>query len=87
MNMISVQLPPVQTENYVDVDLTVNGKKQRFKYRVEVFKWADWVSPRESRAEGIRRMISNYDPSWQLVEIGAPSEISVPLMFRLRSSN
>ena len=87
MSAISIQLPPVHTDNYVDVDLTVNGKKQRFKYRVEIFKWAEWCSPTESKAEGIRRMISQYDPSWQLVEIGSPTETTVPLMFRLRGKN
>jgi len=87
MSTVAIQLPPVHTESYVDVDLTVNGKKQRFKYRVEIFKWADWCAPTEPKAEGIRRMINNYDPSWQLVEIGSPTETTVPLMFRLRGMN
>ncbi len=84
MNMIAIQLPPVQTDNYVDVDLTVNGKKRKFKYRVEIFKWDEWCSPSESKAEGIRRMINAYDSNWQLVEIGSPTDTTVPLMFRLR---
>ena len=85
MSSIAIQLPPVQTDDYVEVDLTVNGKKRRFKYRVEIFKWDEWCSPAETRAEGIRRMIKAYDPGWQLVEIGAPTKTIVPLMFRLKN--
>jgi len=36
----------------------------------------------EERATGLKRMIMNYDPAWQLMEIGAPTAIDVPLMFR-----
>ncbi|MEX1137819.1 MAG: hypothetical protein WEB33_02900 [Bacteroidota bacterium] len=82
MSTIFIQLPPVQSDNYVDVDLTVNGKKQQFKYRVEIFKWSDWCAPAETKADGIRKMINNYDRNWQLVEIGAPTDATVPLMFR-----
>lgn len=83
---LAIQLPPVRTDNYVDVDLTVNGRKQRFKYRVEIFKWEEWCSPTEPKAEGIRRMINAHDPGWQLVEIGSPTETTVPLMFRLKKN-
>lgn len=82
MSTISIQLPPVHTDNYVDVDLTVNGKKQQFKYRVEIFKWSDWCTPTETKVDGIRKMIGQYDRNWQLVEIGAPTDFTVPLMFR-----
>lgn len=85
MSTISIQLPPVHTDNYVDVDLTVNGKKQQFKYRVEIFKWSDWCTPAETKADGIRKMIGKYDQNWQLVEIGAPTDVAVPLMFRKKT--
>jgi len=87
MSTIFIQLPPVHTDNYVDVDLTVNGKKQQFKYRVEIFKWADWCAAAETKADGIRKMIGQYDPNWQLVEIGAPTDSTVPLMFRKKQSH
>lgn len=82
MNTVSIQLPPINTESSVEVDVTVNGHKQKFKYRVEVFRWQDWCSPSESRAEGIRKMLSHVDRQWQLMQIGSPTETTVPLMFR-----
>jgi hypothetical protein len=47
-----------------------------------VFRWEDWCRPSEHRAEGLKRMITAYDRAWQLMEIGAPTAVDVPLMFR-----
>lgn len=82
MNTVSIQLPPINTESSVEVDVTVNGHKHQFKYRVEVFRWQDWCDPTESRAAGIRKMLAHYDRQWQLMQIGSPTETTVPLMFR-----
>ena len=82
MTPISIQLPPIEAEGYVDVDVTVNGKRKEFKFRVAVFEWADWLKPAEPRAEAVRRMVASYDKNWQLLQIGSPTEQSVPLMFR-----
>jgi hypothetical protein len=82
MNTVSIQLPPINTESSVEVDVTVNGHRQRLKYRVEVFRWEDWCGPTETRAEGIRKMLAQYDRHWQLMQIGSPTDATVPLMFR-----
>jgi hypothetical protein len=82
MSTVSIQLPPIETDDYVEVDVTVNGKRKRFNYRVEVFRWEDWCHPWEERAEGLKRMITAYDRAWQLMEIGTPTALDVPLMFR-----
>lgn len=86
MNAVSIHLPTLPVENYVEVDVTVNGKKRHYKYRVEIFEWEKWCPPGETRAVGIRKMLESYDPRWQLVEIGSPTETAVPLMFRKRQS-
>ncbi len=79
---IPIDIPPVDTENYVEVDVTVNGFKKQFKYRVELFRWREWCSPSEARVEGLKRMITAYDKHWQLMQIGMPTETVIPLMFR-----
>jgi hypothetical protein len=80
--MIPIDIPPVDTENYFEVDVTVNGHKRQFKYRLEIFHWRDWCRPSEERVEGLKRMINTYDKNWQLMQIGVPTETVIPLMFR-----
>jgi hypothetical protein len=82
MTPISIQLPPIEAEGYVDVDVTVNGKRKEFKFRVAVFEWSDWQKPSEPRAEAVRRMVASYDKNWQLLQIGSPTDKTIPLMFR-----
>ena len=80
--MIPIDIPPVDTDNYVEVDVTINGHKRQYKYRVEVFRWRDWCQPTEPRVEGLKRMINTYDKNWQLLQIGMPTETVIPLTFR-----
>ena len=82
MQTVSIQLPPIEAEGYVDVDVTVNGKKKEFKFRVAVFEWSEWTKPSEPRAETLKRIVASYDKNWQLLQIGSPTETSIPLMFR-----
>ena len=80
--IIPIDIPPVDTENYVEVDVTINGQKRQIKYRVEIFQWRDWCRPSEERVEGLKRMIATYDKNWQLLQIGMPTDTTIPLTFR-----
>ncbi len=80
--IIPFDLPPVDTENYVEVEVTINGKKKQYKYRVEIFHWRDWCRPPEERVEGLKRIVEAYDKDWQLMQIGMPTDTIIPLMFR-----
>ena len=82
MATVSIELPPVEAENTVEVEVRVNGKKRLLSYRLEVFQWQEWCRPREHRAECLKRMISSYGSEWQLMQIGTPTEQAVPIMFR-----
>ena len=85
--VIPIDIPPVDTENYVEVNVVVNGHKRQFKYRLEIFHWRDWCQPTEERVEGLKRMINAYDKNWQLMQIGMPTETVIPLMFRQVAQN
>ncbi len=85
--LIPIDIPPVDTENYVEVNVVVNGHKKQFKYRLEIFHWREWCGPSEERVEGLKRMISAYDKNWQLMQIGMPTETVIPLMFRQVAQN
>ena len=80
--IIPIEIPPIDAEKYAEVEVTINGHTKHFRYRVEVFQWRDWCRPTEERVEGLKRILAGYDPQWQLMQIGMPTETTVPLMFR-----
>lgn len=82
MATVSIELPPVEAEKTVEVEVRVNGRKSLLSYRLEVFNWGEWCRPKERRAECLKRIISSYDRQWQLMQIGTPTEKIIPIMFR-----
>jgi hypothetical protein len=82
MATVSIELPPVEAENTVEVEVRVNGKKSLLSYRLEVFHWGEWCRPQERRADCLKRIINTYDGQWQLMQIGTPTEQIIPIMFR-----
>jgi hypothetical protein len=82
MPAISIQLPAVEADQQIEVEVKINGEKKSYHYRVEIFAWEQCHDPAEERAKCLQRMIQGYDPHWQLLQIGAPSEKSIPIMFK-----
>ena len=82
MAQICVPLPPLDGPRAVDVELTVDGVKQSFHYRVETLMWADYEAL--PKVAALQRFLDGHDAGWQLVAIGVPSEASVPVLFRYR---
>ncbi len=39
MPSISIQLPAVEADQQVEVEVKINGKKKTYHYRVEIFAW------------------------------------------------
>lgn len=65
----------------LQVEVTADGTRHLMEYRIETVTWGSDVTP-EERAEEIRKFLANYDPSWSLVQIGAPGDGVVPITFR-----
>ena len=82
MATVVIELPPVEAEKTVEVEVRVNGTRSLLSYRLEVFHWGEWRRPRERRAECLKRIISSYDRKWQVMQIGTPTEQIIPIMFR-----
>lgn len=82
MAQICVPLPPLDGPRAVDVELTVDGVRQSFHYRVETLMWADYGTL--PKVEALQRFLDGHDDGWQLVAIGVPAEESVPVLFRVR---
>ncbi len=69
MANLTIQLPVFDAEHKIEIDVTINGKKKRLHYRVELF---DWSSSEEAtdKASCLKQMINTYDPNWQVVQDG-----------------
>jgi hypothetical protein len=86
MATINIQLPVIDAEQSVEIEVKINGKSQRYHYRVEILKWEQCES-KENKAECIKTMVSNYSKEWQLLQIGMPTEEEIPIMFKQSSRN
>ena len=80
MAQICVPLPPLDRPRSVDVELTIDGVRQSFHYRVETLMWADYAAL--PKASAVQAFLEAHDPEWQLTSIGVPSEESVPVLLR-----
>ena len=40
MPTISIQLPAIEADQQVEVEVKLNGQKKKYHYRVEIFAWA-----------------------------------------------
>ena len=81
MSVINIQLPAAEGDQIIEVDVKINGEKRKMHYRVEIFSWEE-CEKEEEKAECLKKIIQHYDKDWQLVNIGSPSEKTIPLMFK-----
>jgi hypothetical protein len=82
MREIALSIPTLESEQNIDIEVKINGKRRSLHYRVEIIAWEDVSRPAEEKADVLRRVIRGYDKDWQLVQIGAPTEKTIPIMFR-----
>ncbi len=82
MSQICVPIPPIDQTRTIDVDVVIDGQKQRVQYRVETLEWPE---DNPSRVEALREFIASHGEEWLLVQIGTPTAERVPVMFRLRA--
>lgn len=81
---ICIQVPDMDNHKVIEVEVKINGEKKRYNYRVELFDW-NGERTTEDRVRFMREMIRNYDPNWQLYQIGTPTEKHIPIMFRQKA--
>lgn len=82
MAEVVIQLPELNSKDRIEVECRINEKKQVLHYRVEIFAWEDCNEPVADRALCLKRLVENYDPNWQLQQIGAYTDKTVQVMFR-----
>lgn len=94
MKDICIPIPHFGEHQIAEVEVTVNGKKQKFNFRVESFDWDGEVNSSEANLadteEKIRKLrenIETYDKDWQMVQIYTPSTGAkhIQVLFRQKS--
>ncbi|MCP4154225.1 MAG: hypothetical protein GY757_41245 [bacterium] len=82
MKEVTLQIPTLDTEQNIEIDVRINGRKQTIKYRVEIVDWEETENSTEDKITVIKKVIREHDKGWELVQIGAPTQNNIPIMFR-----
>lgn len=84
MREVVIQIPAIDAEQNIEIDVKINGRKKTMKYRVEIISWETNETIREDRVAQLRRVIKAHEPDWELIQVGAPTKDNIPIMFRKR---
>ena len=85
MKEIVIQIPTLEAEQNIEIDVKINGRKRTMQYRVEIVSWETGGNGTPDRVSILQRVIKEYDKAWELIQIGAPIRDSIPVMFRRKS--
>ncbi len=83
MSQICINVPRLKIHQTINLEVTIDGKKQVMNYKVESFPWTDELDPIE-RIDVLRSFINDYKDEWDLVQIGPPDDHLIPVMFKQR---
>ncbi|MEQ8241240.1 MAG: hypothetical protein RIA69_18645 [Cyclobacteriaceae bacterium] len=82
MGIIGIEIPQLNEEQDIEVEVRVNGIKKQYNYRVEIFYWDECPFSTDNRVECIRQLINGYDKNWDLAHIGLPTDDYIPITFK-----
>ena len=81
MLQLSVPIPNITGRQDIEIDMTVNGKKQRMHFMIEVYPWDTCQDQEDNRINCIRQLVNDYGKEWTIYDIGIPTDNYVPLTF------
>jgi hypothetical protein len=82
MSIIGIDIPQLNEEQDIEVEVRVNGIKKQYNYRVEIFYWDQCDAPADDRVACIRSMVNGYASEWDLTHLGMPTDDYIPITFR-----
>lgn len=82
MKEVVLQIPTLEAEQNIEIEVKINGKKRKIIYHVEIVAWNDEDDSTADKISVLRRVIKQYDKDWDLIQIGAPTTEKIPIMFR-----
>lgn len=84
MREIVILIPDLEPEQNVDIEVSINGRKRKLQYRVELIGLEGSGAAPDDKVTILKHKIAEYDKDWELVEIGTPYKENIPLTFRRR---
>lgn len=87
MREVIIQIPTLEAEQNIDIDVRINGKNRTMHYRVEIIDWKDEEETTEEKISVLRRVIDEHEKDWELIQIGAPIRNNIPITFRKRKES
>jgi hypothetical protein len=96
MNELNIPRPLFQDHQVAEVEVTINGKKKRYSFRVESFPWVeegDGQKPLEKigetalKIQRLKESIEQYDKDWEIFQIYTPAPCSryIQVLFRKKT--
>jgi len=82
MKEITLQIPVLEAEQNIEIDVRINGRRQVMKYRVEIVEFEADAEQKNDSVALLKQVIREHDPDWQLIQIGAPLDHKIPVTFR-----
>jgi hypothetical protein len=82
MKEITLQIPVLEAEQNIEIDVRINGRRQVMKYRVEIVEFEADAEQKADQVSLLKQVIREHDPDWQLIQIGAPLDHKIPVTFR-----
>ena len=82
MKEVVIQIPTLEAEQNVEIEVHINGKKIKKRYRVEIIAFEEEEDTSEERIAVLKRVIKEHDKDWKLVQIGLPEENRISVMFQ-----
>ncbi len=97
MKELCIPVPDLGDSQAADIELTINGKKMKYQFRIETFPWDtedelsavnDKTSTSLARIHRLKSSIENYDKNWELIQIYNPAEHAkyIQVLYRKRNS-
>ena len=81
MLQLAIPIPNIKGKQEVEIEMTVNGQRQKMHFIIEVFQWEECELDTDNRIDCIRELVHNYGDDWMIYYIGVPNENHVPLTF------
>jgi hypothetical protein len=82
MREVVIQIPTYEAEQNIEIDVHINGKKIKKRFRVEIISFEEEEDTSEERIAVLKRVIKEHDKDWKLVQIGLPAENRISVMFQ-----
>jgi len=82
MREVVILIPEIEPEQNVEIEVNINGKKRTIRYKVELLNWESNDVPPKDKVTVLKHFIKEKEKDWELVEIGAPDDGNIPLVFR-----